>query len=75
MASNYERLFGSPERVAVTFATIEEWLANEVRMAPAPEEGKEWYAPGPYYLLGETFGEVFELNAMALLEWLGGDAE
>ena len=74
MASNHWRLFGTPERAAVTFATIEEWLANEVRMAPAPEEGKEWYAPGVYYLLGETFGGVFEHNAMALLEWLRGDA-
>lgn len=75
MASNYERLFGSPERVAITFATIEEWLANEVRMSQPPEEGKEWFAPGPYYLLSETVGENFGCNAMALLEWLRGDAE
>lgn len=72
--SRWAELFGTPERAAVTFATIEEWLANEVRMAPAPEEGKEWYSPGVYYLLGETFGGVFEPNAMALLEWLRRDA-
>lgn len=74
MASNYEKFFGSPELVAVTFATIEEWLAQEVRMSPALEEGKEWYAPGPYYLLGESLGANFGCNAMAMLEWLSGDA-
>lgn len=75
MASNYEKFFGSPELVAVTFAAIEEWLAQEVRMGQPPEEGKEWFAPGPYYLLSETVGENFGCNAMEMLEWLRGDAE
>ena len=77
MASNYERFFGTPELVAVTFAAIEEWLAQEVRMGQPPGEDKEWFAPGPYYMLGETVGENFRCNAMALLEWLreGGSNE
>ena len=75
MASNYEEFFGSPELVAVTFATIEEWLAQEVRLGQQPEEGKEWFAPGPYYLLSEAFGANFRCNAIALLEWLRGDSE
>lgn len=74
MASNYEKFFGSPERVAITFATIEEWLAQEVQISKPPEEGKKWFAPGPYYLLSEAFGENSGCNAMALLEWLRGDA-
>lgn len=75
MASNYEKFFSSPELVAVTFATIEEWLSQEVQMSQPPEEGKEWFAPGPYYMLSETVGVNFRCNAMALLEWLRGDAE
>ena len=74
MESNYEKFFGSPELVAVTFATVGEWLRQEVMMSPQPEEGKEWFAPGPYYLLSETVGEDFGCNAMELLEWLRGDA-
>ena len=75
MQSRWHQFFGTPERVAITFATIEEWLANEVRMSPVPEEGKEWFAPGSYYLLGEAIGANFKCNATALLEWLRGDAE
>lgn len=75
MASNYEKFFGSPEQVAITFATIEEWLAQEVQISQPPEEGKKWFAPGPYYLLGETVGENSGCNAMALLEWLRGEGE
>ena len=70
MKNNYERFFGSPERVAVTFATIEEWLTYKVKKSPVPEDGKEWFAPGAYYLLNETFGTNIGCNAMAVLEWL-----
>ena len=73
--SNYEKLFGSPEKVAITFAAIEEWLRQEVMLSKPPEEGNEWFAPGPYYLLSETVGADFKCNALSLLEWLRGDAE
>lgn len=73
--TKYERYFGSPERVALTVATVNEWLEQRVRMSDPPEEGKEWFAPGPYYLFSEGLGEGFGLGAMDMLEWLRGDAE
>lgn len=73
--SNYDKFFGSPELVALTFATIDEWIEQEVRMSQPPEDGKEWFAPSPYYLLSETIGVNLGCNAMALLGWLRRDAE
>lgn len=68
--TNYERFFGSPERVALTVATVDEWLWRRVSMASQPEDGKEWFAPGLYYLFSESLGGDFDLNAMAMFGWL-----
>ena len=68
--TNYERYFGTPERVALTVATVNEWLEQHLRMTDPPEEGKEWLVPGPYYLFSEGLGEGFGLKAMDMLDWL-----
>ena len=70
--TNYEKYFGSPERVAVTFATVDEWQERQVKLSEPPDEG-EWYAPGLLYLLGETLQEGFDLSPFGFLEWLEGE--
>lgn len=72
--TNWEKLFGTPERVAVTFATINEWQAQRIRLAPKPSESTEWFAPGMGYLLGESIGENFGESPLAILEWLESEA-
>lgn len=77
MTSNYEKFFGSPERVAVTVAAVEEWVRRDIQLNPHPDgdESKEWYDPTAYYLLGETLDVNFGDSAVTFLEWLEGDAE
>ena len=75
MKSNYELFFGSPEQVAITFATIGEWTDQVVRLSEPPEGGGKWFAPTPYYLLGESIGADLGENATEFLEWLRCDAE
>ena len=75
MTSRYEELFGSPERVVITFATIDEWLAAEIALSNLSRDGREWYAPGPYYMLEQALGANTASNARELLDWLLGDAE
>ena len=56
--TNYDRYFGSPERVALTFATIREW-----------ETGK----PNPRPTVYGEFGACVQVDfksATAILNWL-----
>ena len=76
MMTNYERLFSTPERVAVTFATIDQWQEKAIRMSPPPEPSQNsWYAPGMCYLLGEAIGVNFGENPLALFDWLNEEVE
>ena len=68
--TQWEKLFGTPEKVAITFATINEWQDKRIRLSSPPEEGGVWYAPGMGYLLGESIGENFGESPLAILEWL-----
>jgi hypothetical protein len=75
--TNYEKYFGSPERVALTVAAVEEWVRRDIQLYPHPDddESKEWYAPTAYCRLGEMLGVNFGDSAVAFLEWLEGRTE
>lgn len=70
--TNYEKYFGTPERVAVTFAAVDNWQERQVGIS-IPPDGGEWYAPGLIYLLGETVCEDYPLDPIGFLEWLEGE--
>lgn len=69
--TNWEKLFGTPERAAVTLATFNEWQIERARACPRPSGSTDWFAQG--YLLGRFFGVNLGKNPMAILEWLESD--